>query len=185
MMASCLPQQEITLKLLHFSCRSVLLMLYIFSLHTGKILTNKITIHIHTYIHFCVHMHIYKYTCEYLPIVCIYLHMYLWHSNNAYSLYVVPLSPAVQKQLFIYGYPLSILWINLYLWISPGFVPTCAQESVLSPFVQHLPLFSSLICPRGRCYQKQGPDFSSESVITVDVLALQSLYLLVETLPDI
>ena len=42
---------------------------------------------------------------------CAYLHLYLWHSNNAHSLHVVHLSPAVVeaavvlKKTFIYGYP--------------------------------------------------------------------------------
>ena len=53
----------------------------------------------------------YNYMCWSLHIGCVYLRLYLWHSSNAHSVYIVPLSPAVVevavvlKRAFIYGYP--------------------------------------------------------------------------------
>ena len=57
--------------------------------------------------------------CRNLHTDSVYLHLYLWHSNNAHSIYVVPLSPTVVEAAVV-------LKKRLYLWISLGFVPMCA-----------------------------------------------------------
>ena len=82
--------------------------------------------------------------CRSLHIDSVYLHLYLWHSNNAHSIYVVPLSPTVVeaavvlKNAFIYGHLLDL---------SP-----CVHRSTFFLFLCCVyRVFPSCVYPGGQC----------------------------------